>query len=690
MNARLTHVAVVLLTAASLVLSPVCAQAQQAQAEGPQNQSQAQTQATPSSSPEKPSTVSPSATSAPDSARNLKLTEGPDYSKPNPFFPNFIAPYKPRHVDVPMLTNTPRLDQLIQDAKLMLSLDDAISIALQNNLDIYVQRFTPWIAQTQLLKAQAGGVPQSGSAQSVVLGNAPQTSFDPVISGQLNWIYANVPVNNPFLSGLGVISQATPSIVSDSQNINFTYSQGFHTGTSLSISFNNDRSTNNSGQNLFNPAWTSSLTITIAQPLLSGFGILPNTRFILEQKNTVKAAKSQFAQQVITTVTQVANDYWELVYARENVKVEEAAVGVSQKLYEDNKKQLEIGTMAPLDVLTAESQLATDQQNLIVAQTIKLQDETVLLVAITKDAFAGNLKGVEIVPTTPIGTPDVVDNIPLDQAVQEAWTKRPEVTQAELNLKNANIEVRATRNALLPNLTAFIQGGAQGLNGNEITSASTVPPTFAPDTASPVVDPTGAPILVNGTEVFAGFPVTQNVTTFGGLGDALSSLFRAQFPVYGGGINLILPIRNRSAQADNARAQLSERLQEVQLRQLENSILLNVRNALIALQQDRAQVQAAEKARALAQQTLDAEQKKYQLGTSTSYNVVLRARDLTAAQGTELRAKANLEEAAVIFNQAMGRTLEANNIVVADAQRGDTYRTPLIPGTPEPALAGNQ
>lgn len=684
MISRLSHVAFVFLTAASLVVSPAYAQSQVAQPQERQGQAQAQ------GTPQQPLSVNPSATSAADSARNLKLTEGPDYSKPNPFFPNLIAPYKPRHVDVPMLTNTPRLDQIIQGGKLMLSLEDAISIALENNLDIYVQRFTPWIAETQLLKAQAGGVPQSGSSQSVVLGSAPQTSFDPVISGQLNWIRSDVPVNNPFLSGLGVISQTTPSIISNNQNINFTYSQGFHTGTSVSVSFDNDRGTNNSGQNLFNPAWTSSLTIAISQPLLNGFGILPNTRFIIEAKNTLKAAKSQFAQQVITTVTQVENAYWELVYARGNVKVQEAAVGVSTKLYEDNKKQLEIGTMAPLDVLTAESQLANDTQNLIVAQTVQLQDETILLVAITKDSFAGNLKGVEIVPTTPISTPDVIDNIPLDQAVQEAWTKRPEVLQAELNLKNAQIETRTTRNALLPSLNGFIEGGAQGLNGNKSFATNVIPPAFVPDTQSPVVDPTGAPILVNGNEVFAGIPVTQNVTTVGGLGDALSSLFRAQFPVYGGGINLVLPIRNRSAQADNARAQLAERQQEVQLRQLENTILLNVRNALIALQQDRAQVQAAEKARTLAQQTLDAEQKKYQLGTSTSYNVVLRARDLTAAQGTELRAKANLEEAAVNFNQAMGRTLEVNNIVVADSLRGKPYRAPLIPGTPEPALTGNQ
>ena len=155
------------------------------------------------------------------------------------------------------------------------------------------------------------------------------------------------------------------------------------------------------------------------------------------------------------------------------------------------------------------------------------------------------------------------------------------------------------------------------------------------------------------------------------------------FPTYAAGLNFTLPIRNRSAQADSARALLDERQIQTQYRQTQNNIVLSVRNAQIALQQGRAQVAAAAKARELAQQTLDAEQKKYQLGSSTSYQVVLRSRDLTSAQGTELRAKVNLEEAVVAFNQAMGRTLEASHIVMADALRGKIHRELNIPGTPE-------
>ncbi len=679
MNGSLRHVAVALLTAASLIVSPAYAQAQQGQ-----NQSQTQAQqgqTAPNAQPaSQPGAQSGSAASEP--ARDLKEGMGADYSTGKPMFPNIFAPYAPRSMPEPMLTNSTRLDQLIQDGKLMLSLDDAISLALENNLNIFVQRFAPWIAETQLLKAQAGGVPQSNSTQQVVLGTSPSVSFDPVFTAGYSWYHSNIPVNNPFTSGVGTGTNVL--VVNQNQSaVNFGYSQGFHTGTNLQITMDTTRSATNEPDVFFNPAFQPVLTATLSQPLLNGFGILPNTRYIIEQKNTIKATNSVFAQAVITVVTQTSIDYWELVYDRQNVKVAEAAVGVSQKLWEDNKKQLEIGTMAPLDVLTAESQLATDQQNLIVAQTSKLTQETVLLNDIAKNLLAKDVAGIEIVPTTPISTPDVVENIPLQDAVQEAWRKRPELYQADLSLKNSQIEVKVTRNALLPSLNAYIQYQSQGLNGTGFNTTG-VSGSFVADPEAPLVGANGVPILINGNEAFTGAPATTTTVTHGGVSNALANVFENQYPTYAAGLTLTMPLRNRSAQADSARAQFDERQLRVQYRQTENTIVINVRNAIITLQQDRSQVAAAEKARNLAQQTLDAEQKKYQLGSSTSYQVVLRSRDLTAAQGTALRAQANLAEALVNFNQAMGRTLEVQHITVADAMRGEMTRDPLIPGTPVP------
>jgi hypothetical protein len=232
-------------------------------------------------------------------------------------------------------------------------------------------------------------------------------------------------------------------------------------------------------------------------------------------------------------------------------------------------------------------------------------------------------------------------------------------------------------------LDAFVQYTSQGLNGNQLTTTQ-VGNTFIADPGSPLVAANGSPLTVGGVPAFVGIPVTTTTVGKGGLSDALKNVFQNEFPTYSIGLNLTLPIRNRSAQSDSARAQLDQRQQQVQYRQTENTIVINVRNALIALQQDRAQVAAADKARTLAQQTLDAEQKKYQLGSSTSYNVVLRSRDLTAAQGTALRAQANLAEALVNFNQAMGRTLEVAHITVAEALRGSVGHEPLIPGILDP------
>ncbi|HXQ26004.1 MAG TPA: TolC family protein [Candidatus Acidoferrales bacterium] len=642
MSRRLTHAALALLTAASLMISPMYTQAQ-----GGQGQAQA-------------------APPTPGAARSLNLSMAPDYSKGPRWFPNVIAPYRPIHASQPILTNSPRISQLVDNGKLMLGLEDAVSLALENNLDIAVQRFTPWLDQANLLLAKSGA---NG-----------KTVFDPSVTSSLYLEEQTVPINNPFFAGVGAGS-AVAAIVNRSAVGNFGYSQGFEPGTQLQVTFDNTRSSTTSVFNSFNPSVQSSLQVQLTQPLLNGFGRLINNRYIIEAKNTVKVGESQFAQQVMTTVTQVANDYWELVYARENVKVEQAAVGVSQKLYEDNKKQLEIGTMAPLDVLTAESQLATDQQNLIVAQTVQLQDETTLLNAITKDPLAGPLAGVEIVPTTPIAPPDVTENIPIQDAVKEAWQKRPELQQADLNLKNAGIEVKATKNLLLPTLNLFGLYNSTGLEGTR-TIVTTNPLTFAPNPNAPVVDQNGLPILNTFESLVKTASTTQTVVP-GGLGDSWDQLIHSKFPTFEGGLNLTLPVRNRAAQAESATAQLNEREQQVKYRQLQNSIFVSVRTAQIALEQGRAQVAAAEKARSLAQQTLDDEVKKYQLGSSTSYNVVLRSRDLTAAEGTDLRARINLIEAAVNFNQAVGRTLEVNNITLADALGGRVSGQPNIPGAPD-------
>jgi outer membrane protein len=605
-----------------------------------------------------------------------------NYTRAPRAFPKLFNPYRPISIPGFGVTNSPRVEQLIHDGKLEITLQDAVELALENSLDIAVARYNPWFADTDIMAAQSGALPQGISGAEIRFSTAsvPFLNYDPTLTASVFGDDRSTPVNNPFISGTGTATAS--GLISHSSQYNTQYSQGFATGTTLTASWNNLRESSTSEANFFNPSVTSSLTISFQQQLLNGFGLFQNRRNILIAKNNRKLADYAFEQQAITTVTNTITAYWELVYARENVKVQEQAVTVSNKLYGDNKKQLEIGTMAPLDVTRAESELATDRQNLIIAQTVQLQDEQILKNAITKDPLAPALVNVEIVPIDKPNPPEAIEAGPFEDAIKEAFAKRPDLHQQEINVKNAEIDAKATRKALLPTATLTAQYASQGLAGDSPITTGT-----ATSAGAPIVGANGVPVTVldtNGVpvEIFEpnSTPVTNGIF-HQGFGNAQSEIFHNQFPDYLIGINLQIPIRNRAAQATNQRAVLNQRQIEAQYLQLRNAALLDVRNSYIALTQDRAQVQAASKARELQQQTFDAEQKKYQLGASTVYNVILTQRDLINAQGAELRALANLVEAKANYERALGRTLDVNRVTIADARHGQIERETLIPGT---------
>jgi outer membrane protein len=600
-----------------------------------------------------------------------------DYSRAPIAFPNITNPYRMQDVAPGVLANSPRLEQLIHDGKMELSLQDAIALALENSMDIVVQRYSPWIAEVSQLKTDAGGISYGtpGSIAVESLANLPFLPFDPVLSQTISFADVTTPINNPFISGTAgtgasVNTHQAAGLVSHSATYNTSYQQYFGLGTSFNVSWNNNRASSNAA-NFFNPYVQSSLTVSVSQPLLAGAGRFVNHRNILIAENNRKIADLSFAQQAITTTTNTINAYWELAYARENVKVQQQAVTVAEKLYNDNKKQLEIGTMAPLDVTRAESELATDRTNLIVAQTTQLQDELVLKNYISKDPTASNLLNVEIIPTDKPEPPGAIEAASFEDAVKEALAKRPDILSTTYNIKNAEVDVRATKNALLPTANLGFQYSSAGLAGN---SSITGTPTVV--AGAPIVD--GSGVAVPGLFIpSAETPVTGILKQ--GFGTAQSQIFHNFFPLYAGQLTVSLPLRNRANQADNIHAQLVERQIQAQAQQTKNSAVLDVRNATIALQQGRAQVESASKARELQQQTFDAEEKKYKLGASTVYNVILTQRDLITAQGTELRALANLAEAKASYERALGRTLEVNNVTIAGVPKVE--RETLIPGT---------
>lgn len=692
----LTRFALVLWTAASMIVSPVYAQAQStAPQQNQQTQSQQQTpppkpaqeQMKPPTPAQPPNIVEMATAPGQGPAEPISqkhLSVGANYSKGKHWFPDIFDQYWPTHVPAPKLTNAPKLGQLINNGQLMLSLDDAIALALEDNLDIRVQQYQTWVSQTALLKAESGGIPQAGASQAVTLGSAPLVAFDPELTMQASWNQALSPVNNAFTTGAGTLT--VPLSASHYNDYKVSYAQGFHTGTSLSVTWDNSRNSSNFTSFVFNPWVQSSLTATLTQPLLNGCCVFQTTRFIITARNDTLIADATFRTSVITDITQTENDYWELVFDREFVKVEQQAVAASQKLYNDNKRQLQIGTMAPLDVVTAQSALATDQQNLVAAQTNVLLQQTKLLNDITKDPLAGNLKDVEIVPTTPIETPQPVDT-PIDQLMSEAWQNVPAMTIDRLTLTNDNIAVRATANSLRPSLNLFLQYETLGLAGNHTTVTAT-PLTFAADPTEPIVDASGAQ---SAPPLFLGFPTSfgpQTVNVMAsGVGTSEHDMIAGKYPQYTAGITLGLPLRNRSAESDNARALLDERQSEVLYQKDKNTVYVNVRQSLIQMEQNRAAITAAAEATKLAQESYVDEEKRFQLGVSNSYQVVLKQRDLSNAESTELRDRINLIEAETLFNEAMGRTLQANDITIADALHGGIMGVPNIPGTPDTAAA---
>ncbi|MGB2638060.1 MAG: TolC family protein [Candidatus Acidiferrum sp.] len=644
--------------------------------------------------PANPAPAAPAASSssiAPVSSLGLGLH---DYSHGPSEFPNIFRPYRSMHIEKPVLTNSPRLDQLIQNGKLEISLQDAVELALENSLDIAVQRYYPWMADAGLLNAYAGstsfGTPGASISGSSALINPfvfYYPTFDPIITNTTEVVSVSTPINNPFTTGAGTGSSSVAAILSHSFIFNNSYSQTFETGTNITAAWDNTRSSSTAGANFLNPYVQSTLSVSITQPLLNGYGLATGTRNIRIAKNDRKIADWAFAQQAITTITNTIDAYWELVYARENVTVNQQAVDVAKQLYEDNKKQLEIGSLAPLDVTRSESELATDTQNLIFAQTAQLQDEQTLKNYISKDPLAPNIINIEIIPTDQPAPPATIETANFEDSIKEAFAKRPDLQEQIYNEKNAEIDVQATRNALLPSLAISGYYAATSLAGNSSILGA---PTLV-SSGVPIVDATGAPVLVNGAPIFESAttaPITGTIQQ--GFTTAQSQIFHNDFPTYAGELTLTLPLRNRSAQAYHARALLAQRQLETQVHQLRNAALLDVRNAYIALTQDRAQVAAASKARQLQKETFDAEQKKYQLGASTVYTVIQTQRDLTLAEGNEIRALANLEEAKASYERAVGRTLEVNHVTIADAESGEVERATLIPGTLHGKVVGTE
>jgi outer membrane protein len=579
------------------------------------------------------------------------------------------------------LTNSPRIHQILRSGNIYLSLSDAIALAIENNLDIQLERYALPSADTEVLRAKGGGLvrglnynvfevpvgvggPSSplvtnaavlsvGAAGSVptnpselgalseqqdnlsVLQNVPLSTgpaiplFDPALTGQLNWTHLTTPSTNPLNAGTDAVSGNTT-------NANAAYVQGFGPGTELNVAFNNARNSFSTLQNAFNPYTTSNLGFTVTQPLLRGFGLAVNRRFIRIAKNEQKIAGLLVRQQLIATVYGVVRLYTDLVALYEDVKVKEETLASAQKLYTDTKAEVEEGTQAPVELTRANAQVYAIRQDLIDSRGLLEEQEAVVKNVITRRTDNDpEVLNARVIPTDSIEVPGGDETRPLQDLVALAFTNRPDLTQAGVQVDNSQISLQGSRNGLRPEID--VVGVAQN---NALAGQS-----------NPLLPGIDTPLI-------------------GGYGNALEQLATRKYPTYGVGVNITLPLRNRIAQADVTRDEILLRQSQILQQQLRKQAQLEVEDALIAMRRARASYEAAVETQKLQQESLDTEQAKFEVGASTSFFIIQYESYLAQARSTVVVAKSAYLKARAALERATGTILDDNHVSLSDAVRG--------------------
>ncbi|HZP00868.1 MAG TPA: TolC family protein [Terriglobia bacterium] len=605
--------------------------------------------------------------------------------------------YRVRQLPSTQFRNSSRFSALIKDGKLFLSLQDAIALAIENNLDIEVERYVPHIADSDLLRAQAGsslrgvpltvlsgpagvggpvenppgGAPPLTPSSSTIINSgfnpsqsdlsltgpvplspgSPIPSFDPHVTGLLGPSYSNTPQASSFLTGNNLL-------VEHSLTANLGVQQGFASGAVLDLGYLNLRQSYNNGRLDINPYTASSLGLTLTQPLLQGFGFGLNRRYIRIATNNERVADLAFRQQLIITVSNIIQLYWDLVSLNQDVEVKRDSLRLANKLLEDNKAHVEVGTLAPLEVVRAQAEVAQAHQALGNSESLVLEQELVLKNALSRTGTADPaIASIRIVPTDRIEVPADDQLPPLSDLVAQALQHRPDLEAGQVQIENAQLALKGSRNALLPslNLVASVQG-----NGIIGQVNSLLPPGTPPGTAfTRAVDP----------------------SFVGGYGAALSQILHGNYPNYGVALQLDVPLRNRAARADLARDQLILRQSEVRLKQLQNQIRVQVEAALIAVRQARDSYRAAVETRVLQEKALRDIQQQFEVGVAKSYDVILNQRDLAQARSNEVVAMSDYIKARTALDRATGMTLENNSILLDDAFRGQVPQAPGVPAS---------
>jgi outer membrane protein len=599
------------------------------------------------------------------------------------------------------VANTARIDGLMRDGKLYLSLNDAIALALENNLDIAIARFNLNIADTDVLRSKAGasilGTPvglvlntpgggvggigaNSGASTggtslgaggigagtnglvSSTLGFGPNiTSFDPVLVGTLQSDRSHILPTSTF-------SPASPQ---NTTTGNFSYTQGFSWGTNLLVGFNNTRiAAGNAPFTSLSPQLNSNFRFELTQHLLQGFGFAANTRFISIAKNNRELSDVAFRLQIIDSLDQIENIYWDLVYTYENVRVQNESLAFAQKTLSDTKKQVEIGSLAPIEVVRAQSTVAQDQQLVTKANTDLQLQQLLMKNALTRTLKDPVLATAEVIPISTMDVPSEEPIVPTEDLINEALRHRAELVESRIDLNSRDLSNKAVRSSLLPTLDLYAYYGGAGLGGSQNPTNLCANQPLEEQKSLFCAGPNGST-----TPPQTLIPISPNT----GYSGTLNQLINSSASDKGVGISLNIPLRNRAAQAVQIRSELEYRQAQMRLQQIENQVGVEVRNAQYSVQQNRASVDSAKAAVELAKQSLDAEQKKYQFGTSTTTLVLQYESGMATSESALVNAMVAYEKARVELDRATGLLLDHNGISIDDAARGQVRSLPNVP-----------
>jgi outer membrane protein len=601
------------------------------------------------------------------------LAQAPEVSITTPPAPRFIGPLvrpfhlEKRQVSPAKLEDSPRLESLVRAGNLYLTSQDVIALALENNLDIAIQRYGPFLAREVLRRAESGNIlrpvdspvlqgPQSvstagisstglagsagvGAIGTVITQVGPALpSLDPYLSAQVQFGHYTTPETD-----LAVVG--TPSFVNDFRYYTFSYSQSFLSGTNIQAGVTSYRTAVNSPVYTLNPNTAGTVNLSVTQQLLQGLSPAINNRDIRVAKNNLKVTDLQMKMQVIATVSAVLDLYWDLVSFDQDVRLKQRALDVAQKLYDDNRSQVELGTLPRIEVTRAAAEVAARKEDLLQAQTHVAQQETVLKNTLSRNGASNAwLDDVRIIPLDQIEVPKTEELKPVSELTAQALAQRPELQQSNINLTNSKIMEAGDRNGLLPSLSAFAALTNNGLAG---------------------------------TQVCGGCPAGYYS---GGEGNVILQELRRNFPNYSAGFSFSIPIRNRVAQADYVEDVLRLRQDELRIKRLENQVRVDVRNVVMGLQQARSRYESAVATRVLAEETLQAEQNRFNFGQVPDTTLVIQAqKDLVQDQTDEVQAMANYTHARNAFDVAMGQTLEVNHVSMEEAAAGHVARESVLP-----------